>query len=278
MKKITLTFYSLLSIFLAHAQPETPPAPKPRSLLIKLATNENNSNVVNFNSIDWKDYPNTTEFDFSRMTPLSKLQSAVSESWVTPEDLPISIIDIDDETYTIEGTVSPTSTKTQKIILGNSTYMTTRVEFKEEYKLLNNGSTLATYTSHYYSYFDSSQLVFEVFTKWQDLGDDLSQFYEGISFNIEDKSQQQNDISLILNPNPSNGANQVLANFNLWANGFTTVSISNQLSTFNRVVYSGDLQSGSNSIPIPIRDFQSGIYVVTVLFNGQMFSSNLIIQ
>ncbi len=279
MKKNLIFILLGCSSFLAKAQVETPPTPRADSPLIVLAKNTSNANVVDFNSVTWSNYPNTTEFDFSRMTPLAKLQAGISLSWNTLEEIPVSIIDIDGETVTLEGKTTPISVKDQKIVLGHNTYQTKRIEFKEEYQLIYNGTAIASYTNTYYSYFDRDVLIFEVFTKQQTFEDDLGlgQFYNGISYNIED-DHQNNTIHLILNPNPSSNQTQIQANFDLWNDGYTVVSISNQLSTFNRVVYSGNLLHGANSVTVPIKDFPAGNYIVSVLFQGQFFSTNLIIQ
>lgn len=259
-----------------QAQDETAAPSRQSSPIITLAANLKGLDIVDFSSLNLSDYPNTTEFDFSRMTPLSKLQDALASPWSVPADLPPSIIEIDGQVCSIEGTVTLISIKDQEIVLG-SNYQTKRVEFQEDYTLSMDENVLATYTNHYYSYFDGTHLVFEVFTKQQKLGADLDQLYEGISFNIEDQNQQQ-DIHLVLNPNPAHNVQTIQANFDLWMNGNVTIRISDQLSKYNRVVFNGDLHSGFNTNTISIRDYPAGNYVVSVLFQGQLFSSNLIIQ
>ncbi|WP_300663879.1 hypothetical protein [Fluviicola sp.] len=278
MKKKLILILLGCSTFLAKAQVETPKPPKPDSPLIALVNNTGAS-ILDFNSIDWSDYPNTSEFDFTRMTPLAKLQSGISLSWNSPEDIPVSIIDIDGETVTLEGTTKPVSVKDQKIILGRSTYNVKRMEIKEDYQLIHNGKVIASYSNTYFSYFDGNTLVFEVFDKQQifEGGLGLGQHFVGISYNVED-DLQQNTINLILSPNPASNQVEIQANFDLWTDGYTVISISNQLATFNRVVYSANLLHDTYSIAVPIKEFPAGNYIVSVLFQGQLFSSNLIIQ
>ncbi|MDR0802822.1 hypothetical protein [Fluviicola sp.] len=266
------------STFLANAQVEAPPAPKEYSPLITLATNSNNSSVVDFNSVNWNDYPNTTGFDLSRITPLSWLQDAAAGSWSDFRDLPLTILEIDGEPCSMEGIVKLVSVQDQDIVLGEITVKKAkRLEIEEQYTLSMNGNTLAAYNNHYFAYFDGAGLIFEVFSKQQDLGAGLGQAYEGISFNIEDPAQQQ-DIHLVLTPNPCQRGNKPQANFDLWADGYVSVSISDQLSQFNKVVFGGNLLKDSNSVIISAEDYPAGIYVVSVLFQGQVFSANLIIQ
>jgi|GEM_PF-898045 len=77
-------------------------------------------------------------------------------------------------------------------------------------------------------------------------------------------------------PDPAN--DQTLINYSLSENGFTKISLSNNLGREILVVFEGDAQSGKHSTLVDLTNISSGLYYINLITPTERFSRKLLIQ
>jgi len=277
MKKGTLSVLAAMCFTLAFAQETLPPPPED-SPLIDIAKNKSGNKEIDFTEISLDTYPNTVEYDFIRKTPLEKLIDGAQGNWNSVENLPIDIIEIDGEIFSIEGQSNLKSVEEVRVIFGKQSIVTKKITVTEEYSLFHNGLEVAKYTNTYYSFIDDATIVFEVFHKEKELIGGLAEIYDGVSYNIEEFDTPIN-IELYMSPNPATQSSNSDAYFRLPFPGYVVVSVTNVDGAVNQIVYAGQRLGGENRVHISTSDFKVGnTYTVSVTFANTRYTTNLVMQ
>ncbi len=237
----------------------------------------------NFANIDLDDFPNTLDSDLVQLLNPKTVYDAQT-SWLlnTPiiGELPTKSFTEDDMTLQLVGNYQATLEGSGSLNIPNDTFLLVdKVKYTETYFLLFEGDTLANYTNIYFSFFNATtkHKVFETFKKVRSLSGNTNWVFYGVSSCVSCfNSGNPPDIELLITPNPSS-ANSVVT-YNLWNNANVSISITNQLSTVNDVLFSGLNSEGSNSITVPVQNYATGLYNINVMVNNVSYSVPLIIQ
>lgn len=278
MKKHQLLLYvSFFSLPLAmRAQEETPAPPVQDSPLIEFVKNK--ESIIDFNKLDnFSNYGNTEERDLNRQTPLEYIHLALSSPGIENDinyDLPADILSVDNIDYDLSGYNKIRLLGEKTIVLGTDTVENSSLlQITEIYSVKKGVDEITRYENTYYSFVKDSSVVMEVFHKERLWSGGLSQIFEGVSINTVG---QHSSIQIVLTPNPA--LTDCTAQFSLYESGEVTLRIINQNATMNKKVFSGNLSSGSQSIPFSVEDFVPGIYTISLEFDNNFYSSNLIIN
>ncbi|MBS1635221.1 MAG: hypothetical protein JST26_04805 [Bacteroidetes bacterium] len=158
-----------------------------------------------------------------------------------------------------------------------------KIKIVETYYLMSSPDTISSYTNSYYAFFKKTDktYLFSTFSKKRTLKGFLGTTVYGINFNAITSNGQASvfnnaNLQMVLNPNPATG--QTTFSYNLVAGANVIIQLTNQASTINTTVFSGNKASGQYQQIIPLTGLQAGLYNVRLIVNGIAFSTSLIIQ
>lgn len=244
--------------------------------IIRIASANDTSGVRNFSEINFENYQNETAFDLiQHQNPNEYISSPVGDTIVG--EFPDSLFTFEGMQFNIVGEFKLIPMETSSLIIQSDTLVNIqRFKLIENYALIADNNEVANYVSIYYSFFDkgTNELIFEVFNKKRILKGGILYSFNGVSL-MPNTDNGHPSINLTCTPNPSEIETNI--HYDLWQSGTVNISISNQNGTVNEVVYTGNAIAGSNDIILSTQQFISGLYVVTVTFAGNQYSTNLII-
>lgn len=184
----------------------------------------------------------------------------------------------ENETYQILGEYDFTKKGVGNLTLGTQNYTNAKLsKLVETYIVQMDTIVYCSFICEYYTFFNNSgQKILEVFKKTRTFYD--SQIGEeriGISYNVNDITNGQN-LSLNCSPNPA--IDNTSVSFELPNDGNVSVKISNSSGTINHTIFQGNLSKGINVIPVYLYNTPTDSYAISVLYNNQQYSTNLVKQ
>lgn len=250
------------------------------SPLIELVQNDTGSVVLDFNTLQMSSYKDTDEFDLVRRTNLDMIiYCAENESQVSGNVEEATFV-IDNQNFYLRGDNELTVDEKVDVVLQKGTYLNAaKVVVNENLFLIEGatGDTVVEYNNTYYSFIKDSVLLIEAFTKERVFVGLLQEQYEGISFS-GDNSTLPNTINLLTSPNPAYVGSTIDISFDLWDGGNTSIQITNPSGTFVYPITSGEFEAGQHVVQTTLTGFQPGLYKVLVSFQGNKYTSTLIVQ
>lgn len=283
MKKYNLLSTALIACNCIFAQPinETPNFSEDPIYVLA----DSSGTVINwdFISFDLNAYPNTSDSDLvQRQNP--KTIYLNQPDWLTGTtltgSLPIKEYSQDGLTLSLVGTYSATKEGFGTITIPGHTFANVdKIKWVENYLMLFEGDTLATYSNTYFSYFkqNTKHKVFEVFKKQRSLGGNTNFVFYGVSDCITCSSNGTlPDIDLVMNPNPA--SSETTISYNLWKNSTVSITITNQAGNVNNELYTGQDNEGVNSHTFLMQNYVTGLYTIHVTIDDVSYSLNLIVQ
>jgi Secretion system C-terminal sorting domain len=251
--------------------------------IYSLADSVGNGINWNFDSFDLNNYPNTSDSDLvQRLNPKTLYVS--QNEWLTGTTLtgalPTKEYSEDGLTLSLVGSYSVTKEGSGAITIPGQTFENVdKIKWVENYLMLFEGDTLATYSNTYFSYFkqNTKHKVFEVFKKQRSLGGNTNFVFYGVSDCITcPNNGALPDIDLLMNPNPA--SNETTISYNLWKNSTVNITITNQAGNVNNVLYSAQDGEGENSHTFLMQNYVTGLYTIHVTIDDVSYSLNLIVQ
>ncbi len=195
------------------------------------------------------------------------IHSAISNSFTYEND-----------TYQIIGDYDFLKKGVGTLTLGSQTYSNAKLsKLVETYIVQMDTIVFCHFTCEYYTFYDNGgQKIFEVYSKRRSFYDtQLEEQRIGVSFNINDITNAQN-LSLNCSPNPA--VDNTNVSFELPTDGEVIIKISNTSGLLNHTVFQGNLNKGINVIPIYLYNNLTDTFSISVLYNNQQYSTNLIKQ
>ncbi len=274
MKKQLMLYavVNLTAIF-ALGQEENPSPPTEDSPLIQLVNSP--SDLIDFNNLEnFRESKDTEEEDLYRKTYPEEIILASQQQEVVKSELPAEILTVDNIDFNLSGTNRLTPLGTKTIVVGEDTvFYCDLLKIQETYTIKKWLDTVTQYDNTYYSFVKDGIVVLEVFNKQRLWMGNLGQTFEGTSINTVGTVPA---IQLVLTPNPA--TTNCAAQFVLYESGFTHLRLVNQSTTVDKELFSGTLESGSQSLPFDTSELAPGIYTVFLQFDNATYSTNLVIQ
>lgn len=241
------------------------------ALIIPINTNNWNYGFVNSSN----NFELNLDISFNSNSNLEYLESNSSDS--IHGEISNSFT-YENDIYQIIGEYDFTKKGVGNLTLGTQNYTNAKLsKLVETYIVQMDTIVYCNFICEYYTFFDNSgHKIFEVFKKQRGFYD--SQIGEeriGISYNINDITNGQN-LSLNCSPNPAIDNTNV--SFELPNDGNVSVKISNSSSSINHTIFQGNLSKGLNVIPIYLYNTPTVSYSISVVYNNQQYSTNLIKQ
>lgn len=239
---------------------------------------QSNDTIKDFSGFDFSNYNVEETFDFKRYSDEAMMQQVLGVNDSSFFDFTGVNIVVDNVNYFFTGDAIAIPQGTATLLYnGDSIPNLTKLHIKEDYFLLDElNDTIATYNNEYYCFVgNSGDVQFEIYDKKRTVKN--SQTEKIIGVGVNSFIQVNSSIGLVLNPNP-NSTTTVMASFSLPSSGDINILISNQLGTVYDLIYSSNLGSGANSVPLDISSYPSGTYEITIYYNNQNYSQTLIKQ
>jgi len=269
----TLMGLSILSISYGqdHNNEDHDQIPKKDSPLMRLVKNKVDKKI-NFNSIDLSEYENTTDYDLDRKTDFELLKRWAKLTRDVKSSLDTDSVMIDGMTFYFYGNNSFVSLGKIDLQIGSQ-----RIDDANKFLLTENydmisssGDTVVTYKNLYYTFFKDELFIMDVFAKQRLLKGNLTQNFEGISFN-----ENVNGLSIFISPNPATDNTEI--RYELIEGGEIQIQIMNAQGTLNKTIVAAQRkEEGIYKEIISLRDYLPGVYTVSVIFKNKRYSSTLI--
>lgn len=243
--------------------------------------------VWNYSSLNFSNYPNTSDIDLRTVQNIQLLITQNSSLLLNDTiygEIPATELMDGGLTFSIVGNYIYTPGKQGDLLLTSDTLPDVKqVIYTENYFLLHENDslgfdTIAYYTNTYYSFINSSsnERVFEVFNKKRSLKGQTNWEFNGISFCLPCiNTNAIPDIQLDLTPNPTSDFTMI--SFTLPLSSEVTISISNQSNTVNEVLLSDLINEGYNEFQFMTQDYVIGSYTITITTSNGVYSKTLVI-
>lgn len=248
--------------------------------LIRDVRNDSLKSSIKVHTIDLLNYDDTHYFDLSRKTSDQLIEYCGINKIDLSGNIDQGTLEVDNQLFLLRGENDITVDEIINFRIDDELYENAvKLIVQENYYLLNEiaEDTLVYYYNTYYSFVHDSSIVFEAFHKERIFRNIVGETFEGIT-SLDNDPVQPNRINLLVTPNPTATGATIEILFDLPHSGDVGVIINNTQGTYSEVIFSGNMSAGTQQIEKSLSKNSSGVYTISVFFDGSIYSSTLIIQ